>query len=272
MQAPWNLANSRRRLRGVDEQRKHEAMKIAEIVIGKRHRTDMGDIEELARSIEKVGLLHPVVITPDRHLIAGVRRIEAFKSLGRDDIPARLVKDLPMAIRVLAESDENTCRKGFTPSEAVAMAAVLEPMAKKKAEDRRAQQGSINLGHSDGGQCPPTKKSKSRDEIAAAVGMSARTLEKARTVVKAAEADPTLAPVVEEMDRTGKVDPALRQVKPPKKTKTPKIPSVDSVVKKLAALGKDIEKHFAHWTPDSKVKVREAVANLAAALVETKDG
>ena len=60
-----------------------------------------------------------------------------------------------------------------------------------------------------------------------------------------------------------------KAIHPPKK---PKIPSVDSVVSKLNKLGEDISKHFGHWTDDSKVKVREAVANLAAALVETKDG
>ena len=35
---------------------------ISDIVVGKRHRKQMGDVKSLARSIEALGLLHPVVI------------------------------------------------------------------------------------------------------------------------------------------------------------------------------------------------------------------
>ncbi len=64
---------------------------IADIRIGQRHRKDMGDIKALAESIAVVGLLQPVVLTPDYKLIAGKRRIEAFKTLGRKDVPAHIV-------------------------------------------------------------------------------------------------------------------------------------------------------------------------------------
>src|SRR6516225_7356473 len=60
------------------------SMAIADITVGARYRKDLGDIEALARSIEEVGLLHPVVVTPDGTLIAGERRIAAYKHLGRD--------------------------------------------------------------------------------------------------------------------------------------------------------------------------------------------
>ena len=44
--------------------------------------------------------------------------------------------------------------------------------------------------------------------------MSGRNYDKAKTVVAAAEADPgRFGPVVEQMDATGKVDPAFQQVK-----------------------------------------------------------
>jgi len=39
-------------------------VRIADIRIGERHRKDMGDIEGLARSIDEIGLLHPVVVRP----------------------------------------------------------------------------------------------------------------------------------------------------------------------------------------------------------------
>jgi hypothetical protein len=48
---------------------------IAEIVVGSRHRRELGDIAGLAASIADVGgLLHPIVITPHNELIAGERR------------------------------------------------------------------------------------------------------------------------------------------------------------------------------------------------------
>jgi len=55
---------------------------IAEIHVGERHRRDMGDIDHLAASIEDVGILHPIVVTPGGELIAGQRRLQACKLLG----------------------------------------------------------------------------------------------------------------------------------------------------------------------------------------------
>ena len=54
-------------------------MKITEIKIGDRVRKDLGDIDAFAARIERVGLLHPVVVNTNGELIAGYRRIEAFK-------------------------------------------------------------------------------------------------------------------------------------------------------------------------------------------------
>jgi N6-adenosine-specific RNA methylase IME4 len=51
------------------------------------------------------------------------------------------------------------------------------------------------------------------DKIAKAVGKDRKTLAKAKAIVEAAEADPTYAPLVEKMDRTGKVDPVFRELR-----------------------------------------------------------
>ena len=42
---------------------------IADIAVGKRHRRDLGDVRSLAASIADLGLLHPIVITPDGRLM-----------------------------------------------------------------------------------------------------------------------------------------------------------------------------------------------------------
>ena len=55
----------------------HNARTVSttDIIVGKRPRHDLGDIDELARSIAEVSLLHPIVIRPDGTLIAGVWRL-----------------------------------------------------------------------------------------------------------------------------------------------------------------------------------------------------
>jgi ParB family chromosome partitioning protein len=64
---------------------------VTDIVLGVRHRKDLGNIEGLAKSIAEVGLLHPIVVRPDGVLIAGERRLAAYRHLGWTDIPATIV-------------------------------------------------------------------------------------------------------------------------------------------------------------------------------------
>ena len=49
--------------------------RIDEIVVGERHRRDLGDIDALARRMADLGLLQPIVIKPDDRLLAGHRRL-----------------------------------------------------------------------------------------------------------------------------------------------------------------------------------------------------
>jgi ParB-like chromosome segregation protein Spo0J len=63
---------------------------IASIKPGTRHRRDMGDIEALAASIAEIGLLNPITVAKDGTLLAGQRRLEAFKLLGRTEIPVMI--------------------------------------------------------------------------------------------------------------------------------------------------------------------------------------
>jgi ParB family transcriptional regulator, chromosome partitioning protein len=94
-----------------------------------RHR-HVGDIDQLVASIRQVGLLQPVVVTANRKLVAGARRIEAHCRLGRKTILCRIVENLDEALpHLLAEMTENTCRKSFAPSEAVHAAEQLMPLA-----------------------------------------------------------------------------------------------------------------------------------------------
>jgi len=95
-------------------------MKITDIIIENRIRKEMGDIEDLKRSISEVGLLHPIVVTKDNCLLCGKRRLEALRQLGITDLKEGThyrIFDIEDPLR--GEFEENFCRKDFSPTEAV---------------------------------------------------------------------------------------------------------------------------------------------------------
>ena len=66
---------------------------IHSIIVGEGHRCDMGDVDGLASSIAALGLLQPIVISPDGRLLAGARRLRACRQLGWTTIPVSIVED-----------------------------------------------------------------------------------------------------------------------------------------------------------------------------------
>ena len=95
------------------------AVPVASVVVGERHRRDMGNLDALAQSIRDEGLLQPIGITSDNHLVFGERRLRACADiLGWTEIEARVVAVSSIAA---GEYAENEVRKDFTPSERVAI-------------------------------------------------------------------------------------------------------------------------------------------------------
>lgn len=188
-------------------------MKLDSIVVGDRVRKDMGDIGALAASIRRHGLLHPVVVKKDRTLVAGHRRIEAARSLGWHEIPVTVidVEDL-----LSAERDENTERKDFTPTEAVAIGLLIEERHRAKIAAQKHEvavhAGKVRQGTvTDGPKYTPAGKTE--DVAGKAVGMSRMRYYRARAVVKAAESDPeTFGDLPTHMDDTGNVHGAHREM------------------------------------------------------------
>lgn len=134
-------------------------IQVSEIIVGERMREGLSDIEALARSIEKFGLMQPVVVTTGKDLIAGKRRLEAVKLLGWTEVPVRImeIKEvktaddeldmLPVMLRM--ELEENRERKDYVISEKVKIARLIEPYLEKAAEERKAakrQRGSRKAG------------------------------------------------------------------------------------------------------------------------------
>lgn len=185
---------------------------VSEIQITNRFRKDVGDITSLCESIKEVGLLHPIVLTTHNMLVSGMRRVEAFKRLGMKVIPACVVDNIESALLLLkAERDENTCRKEFTPTEAVALGVELEKLEKPKA--KAAQANAIKERDSKGRAKSTSDKlsevdsptngkhnPQTRDKVGEAVGMSGATYQRAKAVVQSGKQE-----LIDEMDSTGKV-------------------------------------------------------------------
>lgn len=196
---------------------------IHDIVVGDRYRKDLGDLGPLKASIAELGLLHPVVIDGDRRLLVGGRRLEACKQLGMLTIPAVTAASLSeLRQRVMAEKDENVCREPFKPSEMVALGKVIEefhkPIAEKAIKDGGGEKGgrpTKNPGGSSPRVFKPRDESKRTSSAAAAAcGVDRRTYEKAKAVTQAAAESPKkFGPLVEQMDRTGKVNKAYSELR-----------------------------------------------------------
>jgi ParB family chromosome partitioning protein len=236
-------------------------VEVSSIRVSKRYREDMGDLVALAKSIEAVGLLQPLVVTPDLQLVAGARRLEAVKELGWEKVPVCVAENLNDALAALrAERDENTCRKDFTPSEAVAIGKALEELERSKAKARMKEGGKAGgrgrpaKGETGSGKFPDpvADAGQTRDKVAEVVGMSGRTYYKAKEVAEAAAAEPEkFGDLGQEMDRTGKVDSAHKKLKErggtraarkPKGKKAKKAPDALSGVRRAARALSQLER------------------------------
>lgn len=186
---------------------------LEEIQLGDRVRKEMGDLKSLAESMERHGLLQPIVVKTDHTLVAGQRRIEAARLLGWSEIAVTVVdvEDL-----LSAEQDENTIRKDFTPTEAVAIGRLIEEQHRPAALERmregwrnRTERGDPQHKRGEGSGAHPQVD----DAAGAAVGMSRATYQRAKAVVAAAEKAPEqFGDLPARMDETGNITGAHREM------------------------------------------------------------
>ncbi len=112
------------------------------VVPENRKRSVRGGIEDLARSIRELGLFHPIVVTSDRVLVAGLHRLRACEALGWEEIPA-VVVTLSELDAELAEIDENLCRAELDAQERAEQTARRKAIYEAKhPETRRGVAGA----------------------------------------------------------------------------------------------------------------------------------
>lgn len=98
-----------------------------------RQRKELTGISELAESIRKLGLIHPIIVTPDGTLVAGERRLRAHEELGLTHILVQYTTDLSREELEAIELEENVKRKSLTWKEEVLAVARLHAL--KQASD-----------------------------------------------------------------------------------------------------------------------------------------
>ncbi len=202
-------------------------MDIKDIIIGKRHRTNLGDMEALERSISEVGLLQPIVVKKGTNeLVAGFRRWNALKELDLTELTEGIhINFIDIDSIVRGEHDENICRQDFTISEKVAIFEAMKDEQKRLGIARQIMQenepppsDTIKGPHSpEKADFPELEKTayghgSARSHAARAVGLHYNTLRKASEIVSAARKDPgRYDHLIKEMDMSGKVEPIFQR-------------------------------------------------------------
>ena len=117
---------------------------IDEIIDGHSYRRDLGDLAELTESVERFGLLSPIVITTGNVLISGNRRLAVMRALGFRTVPVWVVPGVSDKLStVLAIQDENTLHKMLTPIE---QAELYDELKQLYAEENARKQEATQFG------------------------------------------------------------------------------------------------------------------------------
>lgn len=141
-------------------------IKIKDIKISDRIRTDAGDLNELANDIKENGLITPIAVTEDMELLAGWRRLNACKKLGMTDIEANVMSVSDALAKLKIEISENENRKPFTFSEKMRWAEMLKAEYRKQAEENQKRGTSVSSD---------TQVGRVSDKVAHDVGMGSGT-------------------------------------------------------------------------------------------------
>lgn len=231
-------------------------VKISDIMVSDRRREDPGDLTGLKESIQRLGILQPIGITPNCKLLWGYRRLTAAAELKMALVPVVVVNSLDSARDLLlAEREENTERLELTPSEKAKFGLLLEEELAPAAKEQQAQAGRDTAAKRVGKYVEPETPAVPvhvSKEVAQAVGMGQHQYEGAKAVVLAAEASPAEhgdLPVV--MDEQG-VAPAKKELdkrkkekgEPPPKRGRPKKQKPVQEVEVLDALEQIVPSHL----------------------------
>jgi site-specific DNA-methyltransferase (adenine-specific) len=203
----------------INKEPQAEVVPVDKIDIGERFRRDYGDVTALALDMKLNGMISPVALfrRGDRFaLAAGGRRMQAAKSIGMKDVPARIYDgdETEYDLRVI-ELAENIHRKNLDWVEEVALKNAIHDMQVAKLGPRTTGKDKSGWSQTDTaamlGESPASisqdldlykameilpqlKTAKTKDEARKMVNKIATTLErqeKAATIQRKLSSQPT---------------------------------------------------------------------------------
>ncbi len=110
-------------------------LKLSEIIVENRFRTDLGNIDELVESIQDKGVLQPITVDSQLRLLAGGRRYAASTIAGLSTIPAIIRSFVDEVDSREIELIENIHRKDFTWQERAALTEEIDRLYKGKDQN-----------------------------------------------------------------------------------------------------------------------------------------
>ena len=175
----------------------------SEVEIGERLRKDLGDVEDLEKSIRKLGLLQPIGVTRDKKLVWGWRRLQVWKRVkGDEPIPSIVFPDETSR---LAELAENLCRLDLPWHLKDTAIAELHKQLEKQAE-------SEFLSESDEKSVGRPPKAWTHEDTADVLGISRSKVSTSLEIVEAIEEHPDL----KSLETEEKALETLRKLREPK--------------------------------------------------------
>ncbi len=103
-------------------------VRIDSVIVKKRVRRELRDVEPLMESMRKYGLLNPIIINRRNELLAGERRLTAAQRLGWNAIDAVVLDREDEAEMLEIEMEENLARNDLTGDEVADGSARIEKL------------------------------------------------------------------------------------------------------------------------------------------------
>ena len=134
--------------------------------------TDLQKVTDIAESVKGIGLLHSITVSEHGdwfHLLSGMHRLEAFRQLGRETIPAT-IKEADPLIEELIEVEENLVSSRLTAIDEARFIVRWEGILTSLG--RRAKQGDNRW----------VRSGLTNDELAKNRGMSKRSYQYTKSI------------------------------------------------------------------------------------------
>jgi ParB/RepB/Spo0J family partition protein len=96
-----------------------------------RQRRDISRTDDLEDSIARLGLIHPIVVTREKVLVAGERRLTAIKKLGWDRVPVQYTDEVEPRMLAAIELEENIKRRDIPWQDQVAALSAFHELHKE---------------------------------------------------------------------------------------------------------------------------------------------